>query len=260
MWKPAPQCPFLAEDSVHVWLADLEHFDDRLTGVLCDDELARAARLARDTDRLRWLCARYALRTLLGCYLELDPRSLRFHRGKYGKPSLLSKDQIDFGAPGSAHKVRIEPGETEQRVPLHFNVSHSGAMAVYAVSATIEVGVDIELAPKSLDAVALAGRIFGETEGARLETLAPPLARREFLRKWVALEAELKCLGVGLKALRRAHAGVPWSEELNVGYPDVAASIAAERRPSEMRYWLWSQAWAVAADGACRRDNAESAD
>jgi hypothetical protein len=83
------------------------------------------------------------------------------------------------------------------RREFRFNLSHSGSVALIAISATSDVGVDVELARDRIDAVALAAHVFGPAEGRRLGALVPSLARREFLRRWVAHEADLKCSGVG---------------------------------------------------------------
>jgi len=137
--------------------------------------------------RTLWASSRGFLRELLGRYLEHDPRELRFVLGAHGKPALLS------------------PGGTGAVEDLRFNLSHSGDLALVAVSAGQEVGVDIER--------------------------ARPRYTAEFLQDWVAREAIFKCLGNDPPA-------DPWTTELDVG-PDFAAAIAVEhgRCPLHCRDW-----------------------
>jgi phosphopantetheinyl transferase len=124
-----PRClPVRAtEGSVHVWRADLATVGDGLEDLLCADELARAACILPRRRRILWTRSRGVLRALLACYVDRDPRALRFTLGPYGKPVLLTEG----GAP-----VR----------DLRFSLSHSGGLVLVAVSSEREVGVDIERA------------------------------------------------------------------------------------------------------------------
>ncbi len=123
-----PRClPVRAtEGIVHVWRADLAASGNGLEDLLCADELARAAQIVSRRRRDTWARSRGLLRTLLGRYLDRDPRTLDFVLGPHGKPSL------DEG--------------TTYVTDLRFNLSHSGGFALVAVTAGREVGVDIECA------------------------------------------------------------------------------------------------------------------
>lgn len=202
---------------MHVWRADLRAVDDELGQLLCQQELARAARLLNHSARVRWMRCHGILRTLLAHYLGLDPRALQFSLGEHGKPALQSA-----GAR-----------------PLRFNLSHSGDLALYAVSGTMEVGIDVEVTRRRLDELAVAARVLGEAEAERLGALGPETRTREFLRSWVAHEAAVKCRGTGLG---RRSEGSPaaglWSAELEIG-PGAAAAVVAEEGPSELCLWDW---------------------
>ncbi len=150
---------------VDVWRADLSAAAesataDGLMDLLCEEERARAARIAVEHRRVLWARSRGMLRALLGRYLEADPRELRFALGAHGKPAL-------YGDAGGASGLR-------------FNLSHSGELMLVAVTAGREVGVDVELVSDRRPA--------------------------DFLREWTVREAIVKCLGVGLGAMR-AEAG-----------------------------------------------------
>ena len=150
-------------DSVHIWRADLAAVGEGLEDLLCAAELARAAQIVPQRRRAEWTRSRGVLRALLARYLSADPRELRFALGPYGKPALHRE------VPGKARNPR-GPAASD----LRFNLSHSGNLALVAVSSGREVGVDVER----------------------------PRARHtaEFLRAWVAREATVKCDGGGLLA------------------------------------------------------------
>ena len=105
---------------------------------------------------------------------------LRFELGPYGKPELGC----------FFHGV------------LNFNLSHSGTLALYALSREREVGVDIEIVDRgrsaARDEVAIARRMLGDEVADRLAEMDPDQRHREFLAAWVAYEATVKCSGDGL--------------------------------------------------------------
>ena len=91
-----------------------------LAATLSADEQVRAARFRFAEHRDRFSAGRGLLRELLGGYVQRPAATLRFAQGAQGKPHLVGE------AAGA----------------LHFNLSHSGERALYAV-ARREVGVDI---------------------------------------------------------------------------------------------------------------------
>ncbi|HYM67693.1 MAG TPA: 4'-phosphopantetheinyl transferase superfamily protein, partial [Patescibacteria group bacterium] len=121
---------------------------------------------------------------------------------------------------------------------LRFTLSHSGHLALYAFTTVGEVGVDVEVARRPIDEVALAARAFGPGEAQRLEPLDPAARRQEFRRAWARHEATLKCRGTGFGGGPAAHGPAPWIAELDVG-ANAAAAVAAERAPEELRCWGW---------------------
>jgi 4'-phosphopantetheinyl transferase len=217
VWAPGPASPLLAEADVHVWRADLETVAEEVCLALCEREHARAERFLRERDGRLWRRSRGVLRALLGSYLGLDPSSLRFVTGTYGKPELID--------------------DSDER--LSFNLSHSGHTALYALARSGPVGVDVERPRRSFDAVAIAARELGGDEAQRLRALPPSERQREFLRAWVRHEAQLKCLGLGLGAAQGPQDGSAlWTSELQIGADGVAA-VATPERPTELRCWQW---------------------
>jgi 4'-phosphopantetheinyl transferase len=235
-WSPGPRRPRLAADAVHVWRADLCTVSEEALGWLSLDERERAARFPRERDGRLWARARGVLRGLVARYLSVEPAAVQFRLDGRGKPGVALR--------GSSAR-------------LSFNLSHSGALALYAFTRAASVGVDVQSAPtRPIDVAAIARRAFGPGEGRRLAALAPAQRGREFLRAWARHEASLKCRGGGADASagdvaeRAASAGL-WVTELDMGI-GAAGAVALQNAAHEIRCWSWSGADRAtdAADGA----------
>jgi 4'-phosphopantetheinyl transferase len=173
----------LATD-VHVWRVRLDvresAFDD-LLGVLSDQERDRARRFRFDHLQQHYTIAHGALRVLLGRYLSVAPERLRFDEGSQGKPQLI----VPAGPPGPPAAVR-------------FNLSHSNALAVVAVAADREVGVDIEAFRPVPEMEEIARRYFSDREAIDLMQSAGDTREQNFFRIWTRKEAFIKAIGEGL--------------------------------------------------------------
>ncbi len=212
-WARGPDRPRLTEGAVHVWRVELTAVGDDVLEPLCEEERERADRLLNRDEARLWARSRGVLRALVGRYLQAEPGELRFATGEHGKPELLGEE-------------------------LSFNLSHSAGLALYAFTRTGSVGIDVEVARRALDEVALAARTLGPAEARRLKELDPPLRNREFLRLWVRREAELKCRGSGFGGTLDAGGGTLWIAELEVG-ERAAAAVALGQAPRELRRWDW---------------------
>jgi 4'-phosphopantetheinyl transferase len=170
--------PVSAWDALHVWLIRADVADDLLgvlRAVLDEPERQRAAAIRDARARRRFVAAHGATRLILGHHLGVPPGTIRWRRGPHGKPDL-------------AHP----------RSDLRFNLSHSGTLAVVAVSDRRPVGVDVQEVNRSIDAGVLATRFFPDEE-ARWVAAARPAARHgRFTRLWVRKEACLKAAGARL--------------------------------------------------------------
>jgi 4'-phosphopantetheinyl transferase len=169
----------LPADELHVWDAGLEPGTEsvrRLRSLLAEDELERADRFRFERDRSRYTVGRGLLRILLGRYLGVDPKEIAFEYGEYGKPKLAS----------ASHPS------------LSFNLSHSGALALFAFSASGELGVDVELERAEPDYARLADRYFSRSEAGALRALPARLRPAAFLACWTRKEAFIKARGDGL--------------------------------------------------------------
>lgn len=179
-WCPPPPTITLASDEVHVWRANLTLSASRLESLeqtLSTDERERARRFYFQRDREHFIVARASLRAILGCYLDLKPDELRFCYGPHGKPALSSES---LGG------------------DLRFNLSHSGGLALYAVTRGREIGVDIERVRPELADGKIAERFFSPREVAALRALHPHLQLQAFFNCWTRKEAYIKATGDGL--------------------------------------------------------------
>ncbi len=179
-WSPPPARLALPRDEIHLWWASLDQPPAcvaALEQTLSLDECSRVQRYRFAHDRQYFIIRRGLLRQMLSDYLDVEPGSLRFHSGPYGKPALAE-------IPGAY-------------MP-HFNVSHSHELALFAFARDREVGVDIEYVRPVADAEQIAGRYFSAQERDALRNLPPDRMYEQFLIYWTRLEAYLKASGMGL--------------------------------------------------------------
>jgi 4'-phosphopantetheinyl transferase len=147
--------------------------------------------------------ARPALRSILAGYLGVQAGRVPLGRAPGGKPCL------DGGA-GPA-----------------FNLSHSGPLAVIAVSTRDTVGVDIEqLRGRSRDG--LIDRVLDAEEAEVVRACVPAKRERAFLRHWTAKESCLKAWGTGLSGdLRALRIGNALGSPIVMG--DAASQLELQR-------------------------------
>jgi 4'-phosphopantetheinyl transferase len=172
--------PDLAAGEAHVWIARLDALDDHAdatTAILDDRERARAANFRFDRDRQLYILGRMTLRRILAAYLDIMPAEVLLRAGHHGKPELGPPFGIDA---------------------LHFNVSHSGDVALYAFTRDGPIGVDVEQTRALPDLDGLADLVLSPREKAIFHALAPTDRQDFFQTAWARKEAYLKALGDGL--------------------------------------------------------------
>lgn len=179
LWNAAPSGLKPADGEVHVFSAPLDIPAERLEELvswLSDDEWQRARRFHLERDRRRFVAGRGTLREILAALLDINPASLAFSYGEFGKPKIA--------APAAARA-------------LHFNMAHSDSIAVYAI-AKHELGVDVERIRAMDDAEQIATRFFSPREKQCLLALPAEQRREAFFNCWTRKEAYLKAIGSGL--------------------------------------------------------------
>ena len=166
----------LMTEEVQVWVASLdvtnERYDDLARG-LPAEEKARAKTLTPTASR-RFVVARGILRMLLSGFTGVAADKLRFRYGSSGKPSLVDHDDI------------------------HFNISHSADLGLFAFSPDRPVGVDVENLRPVRRLLDVAQRFMSEDELRSLVDSSPDERDAAFLRSWVVREARLKAEGKGV--------------------------------------------------------------
>ncbi len=145
-------------------------------GLLDAEEGRRADRFTVAGGKARYLTAHGMLRIVLGRALATAPSELRFQTGARGKPSLRAPTTLPTP---------------------HFNISHSGDVAVVALAGA-ELGVDVEALRPLARAERLAARFFSDRERQSLAEVSSESRDTAFLGIWTAKEAYLKAVGSGV--------------------------------------------------------------
>ena len=157
----------------------VEHNEfDTFVGCMSKDEVARQERFIPPDVQRRFAVCRGRLRHLLGAMLDIKPAKVQFEYNSTGKPRL----------------------SISHRATLEFNVSHSGDWALFGFGQGSPVGVDTELFQRRTDFEALAPQVLSTNERAMLELLQPADRNLAIMRAWVAKEALLKAIGVGISS------------------------------------------------------------
>ncbi|MFC3531263.1 4'-phosphopantetheinyl transferase family protein [Vogesella facilis] len=168
-----------AEHEVHIWCVSLKVTPEtaaRLYASLSIDEQERSSRFHFQHDQQHFVVAHGALRDLLGRYLALQPARLSYVYNAFGKPEL---------SPVLGSRLR-------------FNLSHSADLALIAIAANVDVGIDLEAIREQSGYAAIAQQFFAATEIQQLDRLQGRGYTEAFLRYWTRKEAYLKARGDGL--------------------------------------------------------------
>ena len=177
-WQLPPTDLTISKDHVHVWYLSLDQSESllqRLAQTLSEEEHKRAARFHFRKDRDHFMVARGVLRDILSHYLQREPQELFFYYNDYGKPALGN----NFSG-------------------LNFNVSHSGNVALYAVTCGREIGIDVEQIRPDFAEEPIAKRFFSPAEVAVFSDLAASEKKEAFFSCWTRKEAFIKATGKGV--------------------------------------------------------------
>jgi 4'-phosphopantetheinyl transferase len=165
----------LPDREIQIWSIQLDRDRaqiDKFSQFLTTAERHRAAKFINPRHGDRWIVARGYLRQILSQYLDLSPAQIEFSYGAQGKPALAGSQ-------------------------LQFNLSHSGDLAVYGISAIYPIGIDIEYI-HPIAAADLVDRFFSPAEQTIFHNLPIDSQQAAFFHAWVQKEAYLKACGTGL--------------------------------------------------------------
>jgi len=210
---------------VHSWCVRLDvppETSAGLYGTLSHDERNRSTRLRFERDRQRFVVAHGVLRELLGRYLRTTPGHIRFVYNAFGKPALSP----EFGS------------------RLKFNLSHSADLALIAIAADADIGVDLEYIRARPDYGEIARHFFSTGDVERLNRLPSHLHAQAFLSCWTKKEAYVKACGEGLAMLLTSVA-VPlnrrWSLYTLQPAPGYIGALAVEGRGWRVTERTWQR-------------------
>jgi 4'-phosphopantetheinyl transferase len=167
----------IAAGELHVWSVALNLPETLAISCLSESERERAANLPLSAPRRQYVVARAVLRTLLSRYAGIPVRDIIFGYESHGKPVLKNTDIAEF----------------------RFNLSHSGDLALFAMTLAQSVGADVERLRPVAEAELIASRTFSRAEFEQLMMIQEGPARlHAFYCCWTRKEAFIKALGAGL--------------------------------------------------------------
>jgi 4'-phosphopantetheinyl transferase len=169
----------LRDGQIHAWHFDFQDISSRFRWdtLLNHQEKQRADRFRFAKDVTCFVTCRGVLRALLAAYLRTEPSRLVFETSDQGKPALCGPELAN---------------------QIHFNISHSGTMALMGFVRGREIGVDLERMRTDFDVEAIADRFFSAAEKAALSQIPPENKHSAFFHAWTRKEAFLKAKGGGL--------------------------------------------------------------
>ena len=190
------------QENTHIYHADIGEGGAldyaKCWQVLSPAEQARAERFRFDLHRNRYVRAHGQIRHILAAYMDVAPLEIGMQTGERGKPFIPSHS-------------------------IYFNISHSADTAVFAITRSGEIGVDVEMFDRKVEIDDLSRHYYTEGEQSALAALRETTARRElFFWLWTAKEARMKVTGEGL-ALDPRHIDIA----IEAGRP------VADRKPEE---------------------------
>lgn len=233
-WGLPPTTGVLAPEAVHLWCASLDLPRSRIDAfekTLSKGERKKATGLCSCVLRRQFIASHGLLRSILARYVPAPPGDLELENDPHGKPRLVGVGQS-----------------------LSFNMAHSGELAIYAVSAQAEVGVDLERIRSIEHVLMIAAQFFSPHEQAELHTLSDDDQLYGFFDYWTRKEALIKALGcaipktdrgLGLAQSQSDHTPTPpelsdhWCLQSLSPAPGYIAAVAVDSPCPRFSYWRW---------------------
>lgn len=170
----------LPKHAVHIWKVSLDVLSYSVyefQKILSDEERGRADRFCFEKDRCRYIVRVGILREILSNYTGRKPRMLKFCYGEHGKPRL---------------------NDCSGKSNIHFSLSHSEGLALYAFSRDYDLGIDIELIRSIPEMEQIIKLFFSEKEKVAFEAILGNEKLEAFFKYWTRKEAFIKAMGDGL--------------------------------------------------------------
>jgi 4'-phosphopantetheinyl transferase len=231
----------LSEDEIHIWASCLDVARTALTvfaASLSKEERIRAKKYRFRRHQYRFIAGRGLLRAIVSQYLHIDPAKLVFEYNSHGKPEVTRQ----FNSSG-----------------IHFNLSHSDDMALFAVTIVGPVGIDIERLRLIKDAGELVNWFCSPRERELFQNLDSREKQRAFFHLWTRKEAFLKATGEGISrllnqvevsfrprepaqliaVLGESKRATRWSIHGLSPAPGFVAAVAIQAKNVRLRCWKW---------------------
>ncbi len=237
-------------DEVHIWSACLSENENNMpyfASLLSHDEQKVVSCFRFSRDQKRFTLCRGILRSLLAGYIGEPPEKIEILYGLWGKPC-LPKEKV-----------------------LFFNLSHSRDYALYAVTQSYEVGIDLEYRDKAFEVEDMAQNIFSRGELSHWNALNPEEKTKFFFEYWVSKEAFLKASGKGWLESKQEHAQTSINslkqeqkndllEDGEIIYhyffesiPGYASALYVEGPPLTILHYVWGKDFPYASINSDRR-------
>ncbi|KAJ4754950.1 4-phosphopantetheinyl transferase [Rhynchospora pubera] len=189
--SPLPPTPLPHRREVHLWYIQPEEINDSSSqlkhymDLLSPSEKRDVSSLSGERLQKNAILARTLTRTTLSRYCDgrVDPGSIKFRKGLYGKPEIMWQD-----------------GDNIIKPPLQFNLSHTSSLIACAVALETPIGIDVEEKKRQTvkSVLAVARRYFTVSEVEYLAAIPyPDIQRKEFIQLWTLKEAYVKAIGRG---------------------------------------------------------------
>lgn len=238
LWPQQSQVSTLLPNEVHVWCISMDVFTHdhiaRMRAWLSDEERKRADNLHHANHRKCFVISHGMTRRIVGHYTNTQPQKLEFSCYSHGKPRLCQQ---------------------RKSCNVEFNLSHSGQLALLAVSCDHPLGLDIEQINPAVNISDITGRFFTQEECAFIMSLPTTEQTTVFYKLWTCKEALIKGIGTGLTlaldsftvsfdkdqpVIRSNESEYDnWSLRCLKPASGYAASIAVHRKIQNILTWQW---------------------
>ena len=165
---------------VHLWHTRISEMFPILAPYACylsEEEKQKLNHFCNKISSHTFVVSRIMLRLILAAYIDCDPLRITFEIGKYGKLRL--------------------PDHPKNK-GICFNNSHSNDIAIVAVTANSDIGVDIEFIRPVKELRNIITQNFSEHEQTYLLALNGDFLFEGFFLCWTLKEAFIKAVGKGL--------------------------------------------------------------
>jgi 4'-phosphopantetheinyl transferase len=167
-WRVFNKIAISDPNAIHIFKLEIDTYSDKVgekeLSILSVAEQNKSNRFLRETDKIRYMITKHALRHILSTFTLIPPRLIEFDQKANKKPAING---------------------------IEFNVTHSENLILIAVS-SFAVGIDIEYVNPDFDFSPLIDSCFNIEEQIHIKSA------KDFYLLWTRKEALLKNTGEGL--------------------------------------------------------------